>query len=665
MLAPRATHAQIRERPDGERRLLRIERGPTMRRTRAINCGTEALERRLLLADPMVSINVKKPTASETNPTAAGLGQFTVRRTGEVARALDVNVRFSPGASTATSGQDIEPVVRTVRIRAGRAYAHFNVTPIDDAVGDPSETVVVKVFNGQYDVNPARPKVRLRIADNEPVVGIVATDRDASEDGADPAQFRIARSGSTARPLTVGYYVRNTSSATSGADFEALPGSVTIPAGQASTTFSVVPIDDDVAEPGETVIVTLRFVPTQYRGPHSATVTIADNDTSRAGWWNDNWEFRVPVTVEAGPHDRTDKPVERRINFTELFNQLDVNPALIDRSIRVIETTADGSGVVDENVPFQFDKDADYNPALNATGTLTFLMKGDTESGAARHYHVYFDNNGSFDVPGVAPLITTTDNVTDEGQATVRIATLAGTYFYQKAAGGFSSLVDAAGNDWIDFHPDAGSGSAGEFRGIPNMGPAFHPGHSDVITEIVSQGPLKVTLESRTTDNQRRVRWEFFPTYARMTVVEFTGSYWFLYEGTPGGAMDDADTVVRSDGTVTNRFTAWNDADGLGSGNGQEWAYFRDSAVNRFLFMAHHETDNVEDSYFNLDDNMTVFGFGRRNTAGGSPARLLSGVGNTFTIGLSSSGGSSDAAETINGAYQNLNLNQAAAETRT
>src|SRR5688572_11124507 len=212
---------------------------------------------------------------------------------------------------------------------------------------------------------------------------------------------------------------------------------------------------------------------------------------------------------------------------------------------------------------------------------LTFIMEGETEAAQARHYHVYFDNAGSFTAPSVAPRITVTDNVLDEGQASLRVATQAGTYFYQKTAGGFSSLVDSGGNDWIDFHPDAGSGSAGEFRGIPNMGPAFHPGFSGVTTEVIAQGPLKLTIESFATGTQRRVRWEFFPTYARMTVVEFSGNYWFLYEGTPGGAISASDFVVRSDGTQTSIGTTWNDTDGLGSGNGQEWAYFGDSAVNR------------------------------------------------------------------------------------
>ena len=638
------------------------------RHNRPDNGAIEPLEPRLLLADTTVGIKVKKPDASETDPTGAGLGQFTVLRSGGgTSGPLDVAVRFSPGASSATSGSDFVEIVKTVRIKPGRAYAHFDVTPIDDDVADPGETVVVKVHTSTaYDVNPARPKVRLRIADNEPVVGIRVVDASASEAGADPAQFRVSRSGSRARALTVGYYVRSSSTATSGSDFEPLAGSVTIPAGQGSATFSLTPIDDTDNEGDETVTLTLRFDPGQFRSPHSATATIVDNDTSRAGWWNDAWDFRVPITVEAGGHERVEKPVERRLAFTDLFNEAGAGgSSLIENSIRVIETSADGSNVIDEDVPFQFDKDLDFNASSNATGTLTFIMEGTTEAAQSRHYHVYFDNDGSFGAPSVAPRVTVTDDVMDEGQATIRVATQAGTYFYQKAAGGFSSLVDAGGNDWISFHPDPGSGSAGEFRGIPNMGPAFHPGHNDVTTQVLAQGPLKLTLQSVTTSGNRRVRWEFFPGYARMTVLEFVGNYWFLYEGTPGGSMNDADFVVRSDGTQTDRHATWNDTDGLGSGNGQEWAYFGDSGAGRFLFMAHHETDNIEDSYFDLDDNMTVFGFGRHNESGQDPVHLLSGNTNTFTIGLANGGAFAGAAATINGAYQSLASTQGGAETRT
>jgi hypothetical protein len=458
--------------------------------------------------------------------------------------------------------------------------------------------------------------------------------------------------------------VRNTSTATSGSDFTALSGSVTIPAGQSNATFNLTPIDDGDEEAEETVTLTLRFDPGQFRAPHSATATIADNDGSRAGWWNDDWDFRVPLSVEAAAHDRSDKPVERRLPFTDLFNDAGApGSSLILNSIRVIETSADGLNVIDEDVPFQFDPDADFNASSNATGTLTFLMEGATDDGQTRHYHVYFDNEGSFDPPNVAARITTTDNVMDEGFSSVRIATTTATYFYQKAEGGFSSLVDTAGNDWIGWNSTSGSG--GEFRGVPNLGPAgFHPGRDhDVETVIVSQGPLKTTLVS-TDDDGNKVRWEFFPSYARMTVLAFEEPYYFLYEGTPGGSMNNDDFVVRSDGTQTDRHTAWNDTDGLGSGNAQEWVYFGDSGADRFFFLAHHESDNLEDSYFNLDDKMTVFGFGRHNTPSGNPDLLMTAAPNTFTIGVAGGGAFAGAAATINGAYQSLNVAQAAVQTR-
>jgi hypothetical protein len=200
---------------------------------------------------------------------------------------------------------------------------------------------------------------------------------------------------------------------------------------------------------------------------------------------------------------------------------------------------------------------------------------------------------------------------------------------------------------------------------VPNLGPAgFHPGRdSDVSTVIVSQGPLKTVLESTDPDDNR-VRWEFFPTFARATIVTFTQNYYFLYEGTPGGAIDANDFVVRSDGAQTGIGEEWDDADGLGSANGQEWAYFGDGGVNRFFFLAHNSTDNLEDSYFNLDNNMTVFGFGRHNNPGAEPDELLSAANNVFTIGLADEGAFAGAAATINGAYQNLNVSQAEVETR-
>src|SRR5262249_50136300 len=154
----------------------------------------------------------------------------------------------------------------------------------------------------------------------------------------------------------------------------------------------------------------------------------------------------------------------------------------------------------DSDVPFQFDKASGYNATSNASGNLVVLVKGTTAANVTRHYQIYFDTAGSFAAPSFTALVTTTDNVMDQGFNSVQIQTQLATYYYQKAEGGCASIVDNDGNDWISW--STASGGAGEFRGMPNAGPAgFHPGNDhDVTTVIVSQGPLKTTLESTDSD---------------------------------------------------------------------------------------------------------------------------------------------------------------------
>jgi len=71
----------------------------------------------------------------------------------------------------------------------------------------------------------------------------------------------ISRTGPTTNSLVVSYSVGGT--ATSGLDYTALSGSVTISNGSASATITVMPVDDALAELSETVVITLaRILPT-------------------------------------------------------------------------------------------------------------------------------------------------------------------------------------------------------------------------------------------------------------------------------------------------------------------------------------------------------------------------------------------------------------------
>jgi hypothetical protein len=134
---------------------------------------------------------------------------------------------------------------------AGLAIDNFSVTPV---TGEPPDV---------------------------PTVTIAATDANAAEASTtvEPGSFTITRSGDTAAALTVNYTVGGT--ATNGEDYNPLSGSVTIPVGQSSVTFTITPVNDaDATEGDETVNLTLVDAAAYDLGTaNTATVTIADNTT--------------------------------------------------------------------------------------------------------------------------------------------------------------------------------------------------------------------------------------------------------------------------------------------------------------------------------------------------------------------------------------------------
>jgi len=107
------------------------------------------------------------------------------------------------------------------------------------------------------------------------VVTIQATDPTATE-GGDAGSFTVTRTGPTAAGLQVKYATGGT--ATNGTDYQSLPGTVTIPAGESSATIAVTPTADQLAEGTETATVILGADLGVYQvgSPDRATVTISD-----------------------------------------------------------------------------------------------------------------------------------------------------------------------------------------------------------------------------------------------------------------------------------------------------------------------------------------------------------------------------------------------------
>src|SRR5262245_8323418 len=126
-------------------------------------------------------------------------------------------------------------------------------------------------------------RIAVREASNTlPIVTIVATDPEAVEGtnslGAiNSGRFTIYRTGGANQPLTVGLRIGGTAS--NGFDYAELASTAIIPAGTVGAEISVRPIDDNLIEDKESVILSLVSNATYRLGSQSsATVFIYDND---------------------------------------------------------------------------------------------------------------------------------------------------------------------------------------------------------------------------------------------------------------------------------------------------------------------------------------------------------------------------------------------------
>lgn len=200
---------------------------------------------------------------------------FNIVRDGSTDAPLTV---FYTLTGSADNGTDYETNTLSVTIPAGETNAVVVITPIDDPIGEPTETVVLTlVATAEY--NTGSPiRATGRITDNEPVISLAVIDNEGNEEGSDPVVFNIWRTGGDHTvPLTVIYNLTGT--AANGVDYETNMLSVVIPAGETNVTVTIVPVDDLEAEFTETVRLVILVSPDYTRDPPTAaTGIIGDNE---------------------------------------------------------------------------------------------------------------------------------------------------------------------------------------------------------------------------------------------------------------------------------------------------------------------------------------------------------------------------------------------------
>lgn len=218
-----------------------------------------------------------------------------------------------------------------------------------------------------------------------------------------------------------------------------------------------------------------------------------------------------------------------------------------------------------------------------------------------------------------------------QGQPSLRVRSSVATWIYHLEGAGFAALLDADGADWISYRP--GGGCDGAYRGFPNAvfrgGPFvdaastphfFHPGHIGAQgsrTRIREQSPQRVVVASESSDGRWACSWEIYAGRARFTLERMPAEirpgdpgWWFLYEGTPGGAFSPGDCLLRADESAPRRLAEqWTTT--LAS---CRWVAVWPEAKTRsllFVWTSPLPAYSVPVCYWPADNSMTVLGFGR------------------------------------------------------
>ena len=219
-------------------------------------------------------------------PTAVNVDEgaeatLTVTLTGGANRAATV-IPYTVGG-TATRGDDYTPLSGTLTIPADSLTGDIAISALADSVLDNGETVVVTLGAPTTTVGVVRlgspSAATANIVDSGTVT--VSVD-DGSADEGDPIEFMVTLSGLVAEPVTVEYRTAG-GTATDGVDYQGVSnGTLVIPAGQNSGTFTVLTEDDNEGETTETFTVQLSLgsdTPASVTlDSRTVTATIADDD---------------------------------------------------------------------------------------------------------------------------------------------------------------------------------------------------------------------------------------------------------------------------------------------------------------------------------------------------------------------------------------------------
>jgi hypothetical protein len=236
------------------------------------------------------------------------------------------------------------------------------------------------------------------------------------------------------------------------------------------------------------------------------------------------------------------------------------------------------------------------------------------------------------------------------------------TYLFDRGGGGFSSMIDRNGNDWLAFSFDSTiatypKSAEGQFRGLPNAvfgnedGGCGHPGFTKAVS--TKSAPNQISVVSKS--GKWAWNYTFYNDFVIWSITQTDPNYfyWLLYEGPIAGSWNKLSDKYWGTETMLNG--PKNDFYKNESYTGNfSTLFLGDTSVKRVLYIQQQTPDQLTDLIGFLGNKpegkdvspngMIVAGFGRN--VKGKPSMTQP---NKFKIGFY------DGFVTTNKQYKGLN----------
>ncbi|MEM9000242.1 MAG: Calx-beta domain-containing protein, partial [Bacteroidota bacterium] len=291
------------------------------------------------------SITTNDPTATEAGLTT---GEFMVSldQTNNSGGTITVNYELNISSSTAISGVDFTALSGNVEIMNGSSTATILLSPINDLVVEPNETVVVNLIGGTGYTIGTDISASITIIDDDTAEISINNTTVNEDDGT--AMFTVTLMGEVQNGFSVNYATSN-GSALSGSDYTAETGAITFDGNDSeSENIAITITDDDLTEIAENFLVNLS-------SPTETDVIITDGEGSAVINDNDTATLAIGDVVA----DESDGTALLTVTLS----------GSVENNFTVNYTTADGTAIAGSDYqaisgPLTFDGDNNESDAI-------------------------------------------------------------------------------------------------------------------------------------------------------------------------------------------------------------------------------------------------------------------------------------------------------------